>query len=68
MNEIIKQGASEEGKHYSHLIVLAIEKEQICMLIDVIEDRSDIFLIYELCPGKTMNEHLFDVKGEFYEG
>jgi len=56
MNEIIKQGASEE------------EKEQICMLIDVIEDRSDIFLIYELCPGKTMNEHLFDVKGEFYEG
>ena len=68
MNEIIKQGASEEGKPYYYLIVLAIEKEQICMLIDVIEDRSDIFLIYELCPGKTMNEHLFDVKGEFYEG
>jgi hypothetical protein len=56
MNEIIKAGATCE------------EKDQICLLIDVIEDRSDLWLIYELCPGKTMNEHLFEVKGEFLDG
>jgi serine/threonine protein kinase len=38
------------------------------MLVDSVEDRKDLWLIYELCPGKTMNEHLFDVKGEFYKG
>jgi serine/threonine protein kinase len=38
------------------------------MLLDSVEDRKDLWLIYELCPGKTMNEHLFDVKGEFYKG
>lgn len=27
-----------------------------------------MWLVYELCSGKTMNEHLFDVKGEFYCG
>ena len=37
-------------------------------MIDKVEDKLDLFLIYELCKGKTMGEHLFDVKGEFYEG
>lgn len=39
-----------------------------CMLIESVEDRKDLWLIYELCQGKTMNEHLFNVKGEFYKG
>ncbi len=38
------------------------------MLQDSIDDKKDLWLIYELCPGKTMNEHLFEVKGEFYKG
>ena len=38
------------------------------MLCDSVEDKKDLWLIYELCPGKTMNEHLFDVRGEFYKG
>ena len=38
------------------------------MLLDHYEDRRDIWLIYELCQGRTMNEHLFNVKGEFYKG
>lgn len=38
------------------------------MLADSVEDKKDLWLIYELCPGKTMNEHLFEVKGEFYKG
>jgi serine/threonine protein kinase len=25
-------------------------------------------MIYELCHGKTLNESLYDVKGEFYKG
>ena len=56
MSQIIKKGASQE------------ESEQICMLIDSIDEKHDLWLVYELCPGKTMNEHLFEVKGEFYEG
>merc|ERR1711990_1253038 len=44
------------------------EWEQICMMADSVEDKKDLWLIYELCPGKTMNEHLFEVKGEFYKG
>ena len=47
---------------------LTADQENICMLIDSVEDKKDLWLIYELCPGKTMNEHLFDVKGEFYKG
>ena len=31
------------------------------MLLATVEDKYDIWLVYELCPGKTMNEHLFDV-------
>jgi len=38
------------------------------MLKDSIEDKKDLWLVYELCKGKTMNEHLFDVKGEFFKG
>ena len=38
------------------------------MLQESVEDKKDIWLIYELCPGKTLNEFLFDVKGEFYKG
>jgi len=38
------------------------------MLLDSVEDKKDLWLIYELCPGRTMNEHLFEVKGEFYKG
>jgi len=42
--------------------------ELVCKLLDYQEDKKDLFLIYELCNGKTMNEALFDVKGEFYKG
>ena len=42
--------------------------ENICRLLNYVEDKKDLFLIYEVCTGKTMNEHLFDVKGEFYKG
>jgi len=38
------------------------------MMRDSVEDKKDLWLIYEVCGGKTMNEHLFDVKGEFYKG
>ena len=44
------------------------ETENICLLVESVEDKKDLWLIYELCPGKTMNEHLFDVRGEFYKG
>jgi serine/threonine protein kinase len=26
------------------------------MLLDQVEDKKDVWLIYELCAGKTMNE------------
>lgn len=42
--------------------------ENICKLLDYVEDKKDLWLIYELCAGKTMNEELFEVKGEFYKG
>ena len=38
------------------------------MMVDSVEDKKDIWLIYELVKGQTMNELLFDVKGEFYRG
>jgi hypothetical protein len=37
------------------------------MLVESVEDKKDLWLIYELCEGRTLNEHLFDVKGEFYK-
>ena len=42
--------------------------ENICRLLDYVEDKKDLWLIYEVCKGKTMNEELFEVKGEFYKG
>ncbi len=50
------------------LFLILLDQEHICMLIDNVEDKRDLWLIYELCEGKTMNEHLFDVKGEFFKG
>ncbi len=38
------------------------------MLIDKVDDKKDIWLIYQLCAGQTLNELLFDVKGEFFKG
>jgi hypothetical protein len=38
------------------------------MLIDSIADKRDLWLVYELCPGQTLNEMLFWIKGEFYKG
>lgn len=54
-------------RHRNHLN-LSIEQKNICMLLDSMEDKKDLWLIYEVCPGRTMNEHLFEVKGEFYKG
>ena len=42
--------------------------ENICLLLDFVEDKKDLWLIYEVCSGTTMNEALFNVKGEFYKG
>ena len=39
-----------------------------CRLLKYTEDKKDCWLIYEVCQGKTMNEALFNVKGEFYKG
>jgi hypothetical protein len=36
------------------------------LLVDTVEDKRDLWLIYQLCNGRTMGEHLFAVKGEFY--
>ena len=38
------------------------------MLIDSIAEKKDFWLIYEVCKGQTMNEHMFHVKGEFFKG
>ena len=38
------------------------------MMQDSVEDKKDLWLIYELCHGRTMNEHLFEVKGRFING
>lgn len=32
------------------------------------EDKKDLWLIYEVCRGRNLNECLFEVKGEFYKG
>lgn len=45
-----------------------VEQQHVCMLIDKVEDKKDIWLIYQLCQGQTLNELLFDVKGEFFKG
>ena len=47
---------------------IGLEQEHICMLLDTVEDRKDLWLIYQLCEGKSMSELCFNVKGEFYKG
>jgi len=42
--------------------------ENICRLLNYAEDKKDLWLIYEVCKGVTLNEALFEVKGEFYKG
>jgi serine/threonine protein kinase len=42
--------------------------ENLCRLLKYSEDKKDCWLVYEVCQGKTMNEALFNVKGEFYKG
>lgn len=37
-------------------------------MVNHVEDKKDLWLVYELCTGRTMNEELFHVKGEFYSG
>jgi hypothetical protein len=39
--------------------------ENICRLLDYVEDKKDLWLIYEVCKGQTMNEAMFEVKGKF---
>ena len=56
MAKLIRAQSSEE------------EREQICLMVESIDDKKDLWLIYELCAGRTMNEHLFEVKGEFFNG
>ena len=36
------------------------------MLVSSVDDNKDLWLIYQFCSGRTMGEHLFTVKGEFY--
>eukprot|EP00347_Sterkiella_histriomuscorum_P022827 403337002 len=43
-------------------------QEHIAKLLDSVEDKKDLWLIYELCKGRSLNEQLFEVKGEFYKG
>lgn len=45
-----------------------VGRENIARLVDWVEEKKDLWLIYELCEGKNMNEGLFEVKGEFYKG
>lgn len=35
---------------------------------DSVEDKKDLWLIYEVCSGRNLNECLFEVKGEFFKG
>lgn len=37
------------------------------MLLDSVAEKRDFWLIYQMCPGQTLNEHLFSLKGEFYK-
>lgn len=39
----------------------------LCKLLDSKEDKSDLWLVFELC-GKPLSKTIFDVKGEFYKG
>ena len=37
-------------------------------MFESVDDKKDLWLIYEVVEGSTMNELMFDVKGEFYKG
>jgi hypothetical protein len=39
----------------------------LCKLLDSIEDKSDLWLVFELC-GRPLSKQLYEVKGEFYKG
>jgi hypothetical protein len=41
--------------------------DAISALLDKIEDRQDLWLIFEL-GGLPLTKHLFEVKGEFFKG
>jgi serine/threonine protein kinase len=41
--------------------------KSICKLINLIEDRHDLWLIYE-AGDKCLSKYLHEVKGEFYKG
>ena len=48
--------------------IYSLGGENLCRLLKYTEDKKDCWLIYEVCKGQTMNEALFNVKGEFYKG
>jgi len=35
-------------------------------MLDSCKDKKDIWIIYEVCKGKNLNEGISEVKGEFY--
>ena len=41
--------------------------KSIAKMINLIEDKSDLWIIYEV-GSKCLSKHLHDVKGEFYRG
>ena len=41
--------------------------KSICKLLDSVEDKGDIWLIYEVC-GKPLSKLLYSQKGQFYKG
>lgn len=71
MSQLIRKYGTKEGKYWEtpiSLFFLIAEQESVCMMMDSVDDKKDLWLIYEVCLGRTMNEHLFEVKGEFYKG
>ena len=39
----------------------------ICKMIDFVEDKADLWLVYELC-GQPLTKMLFTTKGQFWRG
>jgi len=37
----------------------------LCLLLDHIEDKNDLWLVYQLC-GKPLNKMLYSTKGQFF--
>jgi hypothetical protein len=67
IHSLIKQNSCFEGKQVHIVMTFTVDQESICMLLDSVVDKKDFWLIYELCPGRTLTDHLFDVKGEFFK-